>query len=46
MGRRIFRNYCKGHMDKTMGMVEAFKGGGFCFGWGREVGRKMQTTVM
>ena len=45
MGRRVFRNYCKGHMDKTKGKVEAGEGGGFgCGGgWG---GEKMQTTVI
>ena len=46
MGRRVFRNYYKGHMDKA-------KGGGWR--WGREVGlagvgwrsgEKMQTTVI
>ena len=38
MGRRVFRNYYKGHMDKTKGRVEAGKGGGFVCGglevWG------------
>ena len=49
MGRGVYRNYYKGHMDKTKG-----EGGG---GWrqGREVGlagvgwrngEKMQTTVI
>ena len=32
MGARVFRNYYKGHMDKTKGEVEAREGGGF--GWG------------
>ena len=33
MGRRVFRNYCKGHMDKTKEVgVEAREEGGF--GWG------------
>ena len=37
MGRGVFRNYCKGHMDKTKGeRVEAGEGGGF--GWGRVEG--------
>ena len=31
MGRRVFRNYYKGHMDKTK-RVETGEGGGF--GWG------------
>ena len=38
MGRGVYRNYYKGHMDKTKGEGE---GGGF--GWG---GEKMQTTVI
>ena len=37
MGRGVFRNYYKGHMDKTKGE----EGGGF--GWG---GEKMQITVI
>ena len=32
MGRRVFRNYYKGHMDKTKESVEAGEGGRF--GWG------------
>ena len=34
MGRRVFRNYYKGHMDKTRprGRVEVGEGGRF--GWG------------
>ena len=31
MGRRVFRNYSKGHMDKTKGEGGASEGGGF--GW-------------
>ena len=39
MGRRVFRNYYKGHMTEPRGRVEAKEGGGF--GWGGEVvGRK------
>ena len=34
VGRRVFRNYYKGHMDKTKGRVEAGEGSGF--GWGGE----------
>ena len=41
MGGRVFRNYYKGHMDKTKGRVETREGGGF--GWG---GEKIQTTVI
>ena len=33
MGRGVYRNYYKGHMDKIKGEVEAEEGGGF--GWGR-----------
>ena len=40
MGRSVFRNNYKGHMDKTKGGVEEGEGGGF--GWG---GEKMQTTI-
>ena len=36
VGRGVFRNCYKGHMDKT-------KGEGGRFGW---VGEKMQTTVI
>ena len=32
MGRRVFRNYCKGHMDKTNG--EGGSKEGAEFGWG------------
>ena len=46
MGRRVFRNYSKGHMDKT-------KGGGWRLerkvglaGVGWRGGDKMQTTVI
>ena len=38
MGRRVFRKYCKGHMDKTKG-----EGGSKGGRWG---GEKMQTTVI
>ena len=41
MGRGVFRNYYKGHMDKTKGRVEAREEGGFRWG-----GEKMQTTVI
>ena len=40
MGRGVFRNYYKGHMDKTKG-----EGGGFVWG-GVGGGEKMQTTVI
>ena len=46
MGGRIFRNYYKGHMDKTWGMVEAREEGGFVWGGGGSVREKMQTTVV
>ena len=32
MGRVVFRNYYKGHMDKTKGELGGRGGGGF--GWG------------
>ena len=32
MGRRVFRNYYKGHLDKIKGEGEG--GGGRGFGWG------------
>ena len=32
MERRVFRNYYKGHMDKTKGEGGGGEGGGF--GWG------------
>ena len=38
MRGRVFRNYCKGHMDKTRGRVEAREGGGFGWNEGRVVG--------
>ena len=45
MGRGVFRNYYKGHMDKIKGRAEM--GEGVVFGWGgwRNV-EKMQTTVI
>ena len=33
MGGRVFRNYYKGHMDKTKGEGGSKEGGGF--GWGQ-----------
>ena len=38
MGRRVFRNYYKGHMDKIKG--EGGSRGWVWLGWGRGVGRK------
>ena len=38
MGGRVFRNYYKGHMDKTKGEGEAREGGVFGWGWGEEWG--------
>ena len=32
MGRGVYRNYCKGYMDKIKGEGEGRGGGGF--GWG------------
>ena len=31
---RVFRNYYKGHMDKTEGRIEASEGGGIVRGGG------------
>ena len=42
MGRKVFRNYYKGHVDKTKGEGGSKGGGGL--GWGG--GEKMQTTVI
>ena len=36
MGRGVYRNYYKGHMDKIKGGVEAGEGVGF--GWGEVEG--------
>ena len=33
MGRGVFRNYYKGHMDKTKGEGGGGEGGGFGWGW-------------
>ena len=42
MGRKVFRNYYKGHMDKTKVEGGSEEGGGF--GWGCGGGEKMQTS--
>ena len=39
VGRRVFRNYYKGHMDKTKGEGGSRGGRWVWLGWGREVGR-------
>ena len=40
VGRGDYRNYYKGHMDKTRGRVERGEGGGFSWGgvegWGEK----------
>ena len=46
MGRRVFRNYYKGHMDKTKGECGSKGGRGVWLGWGESSGVKMQTTVI
>ena len=43
MGRRVFRNYYKGHMDKTKGEGGSKGRRWVWMGWG---GEKMQTTVI
>ena len=45
MRRGDYRNYYKGHMDKTNGGVEAREGGGLDWGVASD-GREMQTTVI
>ena len=45
MQRGVFRNYYKGHMDKTKGEGGSKGEGGFGRGGGRG-GEKMQTTVI
>ena len=44
MGRGVFRNYYKGHMDKTKGEGGSKRGGWIWLGGGSG-GEKMQTTV-
>ena len=47
MGRRVFRNYYKGHMDKTKGEGGSREGRWVWPGWGGgRGGEKMQTTVI
>ena len=46
MGSRVFRNYYKGHMDKTKGEGGSRGGRWVWLGLGRDVGRKMKTTVI
>ena len=40
VGRRVFRNYYKGHMDKTKGEGGRRGGRGVWLGWDRGIGRK------
>ena len=44
MGNRVFRSYCKGHMDKTKG--EGGSKGGRRVWMGGKGEEKMQTTVI
>ena len=44
MGRGVFRNYYKGHMDKTKGEGGSKGEWWVWLGWGG--GEKMQTTVI
>ena len=48
MGRKVFRNYYKGHMDKTKGDGGGRGGRWFWLGWGGgwKDGEKRQTTVI
>ena len=45
-GGNVFRNYYKGHMDKTKGEGGSRGGRWVWLGLGRDVGRKMKTTVI
>ena len=40
MKRGVYRNYYKGHMDKTKGEGGGGEGRWVCLGWGGGVGRK------
>ena len=40
MGGRVFRNYYKGHGDKTKGAGGSKRGREVWLGWGRVVGEK------
>ena len=40
VGRRVFRNYYKGHMEKTKGKDGSRGERWVWLGWGREVRRK------
>ena len=47
MGRKVFRNYYKGHMDKTKGEGGSKGGRWVWLGWARgSGGEKMQTNVI
>ena len=46
MGRRVFRNYYKGHMDKTKGEGGSKGERWVWLGWGGSGGEKRQTTVI
>ena len=46
MWGRVFRNYCKGHIDKTKGEGGSRGGRWVWLVWGRGVEREMQTTVI
>ena len=45
-GGRIFRNYYKGHMDKTKGEGGSKGRRRVWMGWGGRGGEKMQMTVI
>ena len=46
MGRRVYRNYYKGHMDKTKGEGGSKGRRWVWLGLGRSGREKMQTTVI
>ena len=46
MGRRVFRNYYKGHVLKISGEGGSKGGRWVWMGWGGRGGEKMQATVI
>ena len=46
MGRRVFRNYYKGHRTKSKGRMESREGGGLGWGGRGKGGEKKQTTII
>ena len=46
MGREVYRNYYKGHMDNINGESGGIGGRWVQLGWGGWMGGKMQTIVI